>query len=36
MNIEDPKTALLGAGITLIVGGALITLGIIALTGILG
>lgn len=36
MNIEDPKTALLGAGVTLIIGGALITLGVITLSGILG
>ena len=36
MNLEDPKTTLITAGVTLIVGGAIITLGLITLTGILG
>ena len=36
MNLEDPKTTLITAGVTLIVGGAIIALGVFTLTGILG
>ena len=31
MNLEDPKTTLITAGVTLIVGGAIITFGIMTL-----
>ena len=36
MNLEDPKITLITAGVTLIVGDAIITLGITTPTGMLG